>query len=63
MPGESVNQKKQEPKQEFPGSMDSLLWAMYKTEPLQVEDDRKVQKDSYIAKKPGENRKKIGKKQ
>ena len=28
LPGESVNQKKQEPKQEFPGSMDSLLWAM-----------------------------------
>ena len=44
LPGESVNQKKQEPKQEFPGSMDSLLWAMYKTEPLQVEDDRKVKK-------------------
>ena len=42
LPDESVNQKKQEPKQEFPGSMDSLLWAMYKTEPLQVEDDRKV---------------------
>ena len=44
LPDESVNQKKQEPKQEFPGSMDSLLWAMYKTEPLQVEDDRKVKK-------------------
>ena len=26
LPDESVNQKKQEPKQEFPGSMDSLLW-------------------------------------
>ena len=51
LPGESVNQKKQEPKQEFPGSMDSLLWAMYKTEPLQVEDEPESQKDSYIAKK------------
>ena len=30
LPDESVNQKKQEPKQEFPGSMDSLLWAMYR---------------------------------
>ena len=50
LPGESVNQKKQEPKQEFPGSMDSLLWAMYKTEPLQVEDDRKVKKTSYTRK-------------
>lgn len=52
LPGESVNQKKQEPKQEFPGSMDSLLWAMYKTEPLQVEDDRKVKKTA-ISQKPG----------
>ena len=51
LPGESVNQKKQEPKQEFPGSMDSLLWAMYKTEPLQVEDDRKVKKTA-ISQKP-----------
>ena len=52
LPGESVNQKKQEPKQEFPGSMDSLLWTMYKTEPLQVEDDRKVKKTA-ISQKPG----------
>ena len=52
LPDESVNQKKQEPKQEFPGSMDSLLWAMYKTEPLQVEDDRKVKKTA-ISQKPG----------
>ena len=51
LPDESVNQKKQEPKQEFPGSMDSLLWAMYKTEPLQVEDDRKVKKTA-ISQKP-----------
>ena len=51
LPGESVNQKKKEPKQEFPGSMDSLLWAMYKTEPLQVEDDRKVKKTA-ISQKP-----------
>ena len=50
LPGESVNQKKQEPKQEFPGSMDSLLWAMYKTEPLQVEDDRKVKKTAISQK-------------
>ena len=56
LPGESVNQKKQEPKQEFPGSMDSLLWAMYKTEPLQVEDDRKVKKTS-ISQKPGKTEK------
>ena len=56
LPGESVNQKKQEPKQEFPGSMDSLLWAMYKTEPLQVEDDRKVKKTA-ISKKPGKTEK------
>ena len=54
--GESVNQKKQEPKQEFPGSMDSLLWAMYKTEPLQVEDDRKVKKTA-ISQKPGKTEK------
>ena len=54
---ESVNQKKQEPKQEFPGSMDSLLWAMYKTEPLQVEDDRKVKKTA-ISQKPGKTEKK-----
>ena len=53
---ESVNQKKQEPKQEFPGSMDSLLWAMYKTEPLQVEDDRKVKKTA-ISQKPGKTEK------
>ena len=57
LPGESVNQKKQEPKQEFPGSMDSLLWAMYKTEQLQVEDDRKVKKTA-ISQKPGKTEKK-----
>ena len=56
LPGESVNQKKQEPKQEFSGSMDSLLWAMYKTEPLQVEDDRKVKKTA-ISQKPGKTEK------
>lgn len=56
LPGESVNQKKQEQKQEFPGSMDSLLWAMYKTEPLQVEDDRKVKKTA-ISQKPGKTEK------
>ena len=56
LPGESVNQKKQEPKQEFPGSMDSLLWAMYKTEPLQVEDDRNVKKTA-ISQKPGKTEK------
>lgn len=56
LPSESVNQKKQEPKQEFPGSMDSLLWAMYKTEPLQVEDDRKVKKTA-ISQKPGKTEK------
>lgn len=56
LPGESVNQKKQEPKQEFPGSMDSLLWAMYKTEPLQVEDDRKVKKTA-ISQKMGKTEK------
>ena len=60
LPGESVNQKKQkpkqEPKQEFPGSMDSLLWAMYKTEPLQVEDDRKVKKTA-ISQKPDKTEK------
>ena len=56
LPGESGNQKKQEPKQEFPGSMDSLLWAMYKTEPLQVEDDRKVKKTA-ISQKPGKTEK------
>ena len=56
LPGESVNQKKQEPKQEFPGSIDSLLWAMYKTEPLQVEDDRKVKKTA-ISQKPGKTEK------
>ena len=56
LPGESVNQKKQEPKQEFPGSMDSLLWAMYKTEPLQVEDDRKDKKTA-ISQKPGKTEK------
>ena len=56
LPGESVNQKKQEPKQESPGSMDSLLWAMYKTEPLQVEDDRKVKKTA-ISQKPGKTEK------
>ena len=56
LPGESVNQKKQESKQEFPGSMDSLLWAMYKTEPLQVEDDRKVKKTA-ISQKPGKTEK------
>lgn len=56
LPGESVNQKKQEPKQEFPESMDSLLWAMYKTEPLQVEDDRKVKKTA-ISQKPGKTEK------
>ena len=56
LPGESVNQKKQEPKQEFPGSMDSLLWAMYKTEPLQVEDDRKVKK-AAISQKTGKTEK------
>ena len=56
LPGVSVNQKKQEPKQEFPGSMDSLLWAMYKTEPLQVEDDRKVKKTA-ISQKPGKTEK------
>ena len=62
--GESVNQKKQKPKQEpkqeskqeFPGSMDSLLWAMYKTEPLQVEDDRKVKKTA-ISQKSGKTEK------
>ena len=56
LPDESVNQKKQEPKQEFPGSMDRLLWAMYKTEPLQVEDDRKVKKTA-ISQKPGKTEK------
>ena len=56
LPGEYVNQKKQESKQEFPGSMDSLLWAMYKTEPLQVEDDRKVKKTA-ISQKPGKTEK------
>ena len=60
LPGESVNQKKQkpkqEPKQEFPGSMDSLLWAMYKTEPLQVEDDRKVEKTA-VSQKTGKTEK------
>ena len=64
LPGESVNQKKQKPKrepkqeskQEFPGSMDSLLWAMYKTEPLQVEDDRKVKKTD-ISQKTGKTEK------
>ena len=56
LPDESVNQKKQEPKQEFPGSMDCLLWAMYKTEPLQVEDDRKVKKTA-ISQKPGKTEK------
>ncbi len=56
LPDESVNQKKQEPKQEFPGSMDSLLWAMYKTEPLKVEDDRKVKKTA-ISQKPGKTEK------
>ena len=56
LPGESVNQKKQEPNQEFPGSMDSLLWTMYKTEPLQVEDDRKVKKTA-ISQKPGKTEK------
>ena len=56
LPGESMNQKKQEPKQEFPGSMDSLLWAMYKTEPLQVEDDRKVKKTA-ISQKPSKTEK------
>ena len=56
LPGESVNQKKQEPKQEFPGSMDSLLWTMYRTEPLQVEDDRKVKKTA-ISQKPGKTEK------
>ena len=56
LPGESMNQMKQEPKQEFPGSMDSLLWAMYKTEPLQVEDDRKVKKTA-ISQKPGKTEK------
>ena len=56
LPDESVNQKKQEPKQEFPGSMDSLLWAMYKTEPLQVEDDRKVKKTA-ISQKPDKTEK------
>lgn len=56
LPDESVNQKKQEPKQEFPGSMDSLLWAMYKTEPLQVEDDRKVKKTA-MSQKPGKTEK------
>ncbi len=56
LPDESVNQKKQEPKQEFPGSMDSLLWAMYKTEPLQVEDDRKVKKTA-ISQKTGKTEK------
>ena len=56
LPCESVTQKKQEPKQEFPGSMDSLLWTMYKTEPLQVEDDRKVKKTA-ISQKPGKTEK------
>lgn len=56
LPDESVNQKKQEPMQEFPESMDSLLWAMYKTEPLQVEDDRKVKKTA-ISQKPGKTEK------
>ena len=56
LPGESVNQKNQESKQEFPGSMDSLLWAMYKTEPLQVEDDRKVKK-AAISQKTGKTEK------
>ena len=56
LPGEPVNQKKQKPKQEFPGSMDSLLWAMYKTEPLQVEDDRKVKKTA-ISQKTGKTEK------
>ena len=53
---ESKPELKQEPKQEFPGSMDSLLWAMYKTEPLQVEDDRKVKKTA-ISQKPGKTEK------
>ena len=56
LPGESVNQKNQESKHEFPGSMDSLLWAMYKTEPLQVEDDRKVKK-AAISQKTGKTEK------
>ena len=56
LPSESVNQKNQESKQEFPGSMDSLLWAMYKTEPLQVEDDRKVKKTA-ISQKTGKTEK------
>ena len=56
LPSESVNQKNQESKQEFPGSMDSLLWAMYKTEPLQVEDDRKVKK-AAISQKTGKTEK------
>ena len=56
LPGESVNQKNQESKQEFPGSMDSLLWAMYKTEPLQVEDDRMVKK-AAISQKTGKTEK------
>ena len=60
LPGKSVNQRKQESKQEskqeFPGSMDSLLWAMYKTEPLQVEDDRKVKKTA-ISQKTGKTEK------
>ena len=56
LPGESMNQKNQESKQEFPGSMDSLLWAMYKTEPLQVEDDRKVKK-AAISQKTGKTEK------
>ena len=56
LPSESVKQKNQESKQEFPGSMDSLLWAMYKTEPLQVEDDRKVKK-AAISQKTGKTEK------
>ena len=40
--------------------MDSLLWAMYKTEPLQVEDDRKVKKTAISQKQVNrKNRKTI----
>ena len=56
MPENAGRAEEQEPKQEFPGSMDSLLWAMYKTEPLQVEDDRKVKKTA-ISQKPGKTEK------
>ena len=56
LPDESVNQKKQEPKQEFPGSMDSLRREMYKTEPQQFEYDRNLKKTA-ISQKSGKTEK------